>query len=122
MDRATADAEFNNQIQKYQTFQNLVTVPLSESQKAALTSFEYNLGSGIWKKNAMPIITAINNGDLAKAGQLMQSYNQAGGKFVQGLANRRAEEAQLLQQSGGQTTAPKEVSANAKSWVDAWDK
>jgi len=98
MDRATADAEFNNQIQKYQTFQNLVTVPLSESQKAALTSFEYNLGSGIWKKNAMPIITAINNGDLAKAGQLMQSYNQAGGKFVQGLANRRAEEAQLLQQ------------------------
>ena len=49
MDRATADAEFNNQIQKYQTFQNLVTVPLPESQKAALTSFEYNLGSGIWK-------------------------------------------------------------------------
>ena len=30
--------------------------------------------------------------------------------------------AKLLQQSGGQTTAPKEVSANAKSWVDAWDK
>ena len=25
-------------------------------------------------------------------------------------------------QSGGQTTAPKEVSANAKSWVDSWDK
>lgn len=25
-------------------------------------------------------------------------------------------------QSVGQTTAPKEVSANAKSWVDSWDK
>ena len=25
-------------------------------------------------------------------------------------------------QTGGQTTAPKEVSANAKSWVDSWDK
>ena len=47
----------------------------------------------------MPIITAINNGDLNKAGQLMQQYNKAGGKFVQGLANRRAEEAQLLMQS-----------------------
>lgn len=107
MDRATADAEFNNQIQKYQNFQNLVTVPLSESQKAALTSFEYNLGSGIWKKDAMPIITAINNGDLNKAGQLMQQYNTAGGKFVQGLANRRAEEAQLLQQGAtpAQSTA-----------------
>lgn len=78
MDRATADTEFDKQIQKYQNFQNLVTVPLSESQKAALTSFEYNLGGGIWKKDAMPIITAINNGDLNKAGQLMQQYNKAG--------------------------------------------
>ena len=25
-------------------------------------------------------------------------------------------------QSVGQTTEPKEVSANAKSWVDSWDK
>lgn len=116
IDRATADAEFNNQIQKYQTFQNLVTVPLSESQKAALTSFEYNLGSGIWKKDAMPIITAINNGDLNKAGQLMQQYNKAGGKFVQGLANRRAEEAQLLQQSGGQTT---QNTATARQYTDS---
>ena len=31
--------------------------------------------------------------------------------------------AKLLQQSQPtQTTAPKEVSANAKSWVDSWDK
>lgn len=103
MDRATADAEFDKQVQKYQNFQNLVTVPLSESQKAALTSFEYNLGSGIWKKDAMPIINAINNGDFAKAGQIMQQYNKAGGKVVQGLSNRRAEEAQLLQQ-GVQST------------------
>ena len=44
MDRATADAEFDKQVQRYQNYQNLVTVPLSESQKAALTSFEYNLG------------------------------------------------------------------------------
>lgn len=44
MDRATADSEFDKQVQRYQNFQNLVTVPLSESQKAALTSFEYNLG------------------------------------------------------------------------------
>lgn len=104
IDQATADAEFNNQIKRYQNFQNLVTVPLSESQKAALTSFEYNLGGGIWKKDAMPIITAINNGDLNKAGQLMQQYNKAGGKFVQGLANRRNEEAKLLMQSNTDST------------------
>ena len=31
--------------------------------------------------------------------------------------------AKLLQQAQPtQNTAPKEVSANAKSWVDAWDK
>ena len=33
----------------------------------------------------------------------MQQYNTAGGKFVQGLANRRAEEAQLLQQGATPT-------------------
>ena len=52
----------------------------------------------------MPIITAINNGDLNKAAQLMQQYNKAGGKFVQGLANRRAEEAKLLMQSNPDST------------------
>lgn len=52
----------------------------------------------------MPIITAINNGDLSKAGQLMQQYNKAGGKFVQGLANRRNEEAKLLMQSNTDST------------------
>ena len=52
----------------------------------------------------MPIITAINNGDFAKAGQIMQQYNKAGGKFVQGLANRRNEEAKMLMQSNTDST------------------
>ena len=34
----------------------------------------------------------------------MQKYVNAGGKFVQGLANRRAEEAKLLMNTGTQST------------------
>ena len=34
----------------------------------------------------------------------MQQYNKAGGKFVQGLANRRNEEAKLLMQSNADST------------------
>lgn len=48
MDRATADAEFPNQMKTYQNFKDLIKVPLSPQQEAALTSFEYNLGRNIW--------------------------------------------------------------------------
>ena len=88
------------------------------------------------EKNAMPIITPSTTSDLANAGQLMQKLQSSKWRSsVQGLANRRAEEAKLLQQWGGQdtqmntTTAPKDIAvynskvlggclgqANKESW------
>lgn len=61
MDINTANAQFDEKVGKYTNFKNFVKVPLSESQQAALNSFEYNLGSGIWEKDAMPIIDKINS-------------------------------------------------------------
>lgn len=99
MDRATADQEFTKQVAWYQTWSNYIDPSkLSEGQKTALTSFEYNLGKGIWEKNAMPILKYIESGDIAWAQKYMKQYVNAGGKFVQGLANRRNSEAELLGQ------------------------
>ena len=81
------------------TWHSLVKVPLSSSQQAALSSFEYNLGSGIWKKSAQNIIDKINVGDLVGAGNEMKKYNRAAGKVNSGLTSRRNEEASLLTQT-----------------------
>ena len=101
--QAQADVELQKQIARYQNFQNLVTVPLTNNQKTALTSFEYNLWSGIWTKSSwwgQEIIKAVNAGDMKKAGELMLQYNKANvnGKMtvLNGLTNRRTQEAALM--------------------------
>ena len=106
--REQADAEFAKQVGRYQNFKNLVNVQLSPQQEAALTSFEYNLGSGIWNKKtggAQWVIDAINSGDFQKAGDLMKQFNKAGGQVVQGLVNRRNDEANMMLQSSPTQTA-----------------
>ena len=75
---------------------NYITVPLSDSQKAALSSFEFNLWSWIRAKNAKPILDKINAGDLQGAGNLMKQYTTSKWQQLQGLVNRRNEEARLL--------------------------
>lgn len=96
MTREKADEMFATKVGQYTNFKNLVKVPLNANQEAALNSFEYNLGSGIWQKSAMPIIDKINAGDFAGAAEYMKKFVYAGGKRIQGLANRREEEASLL--------------------------
>ena len=59
--REQADTEFAKQVARYQNFKKFITTDLSPEQEAALTSFEFNLGSGIWQKNAMGILEAVNN-------------------------------------------------------------
>lgn len=86
---------------EYSNFKNKVTRQLSPNQEAALTSFEYNLGPGIWNKGSGPqIIAAVNRGDMQTAGQIMQKFNKAkvNGKLtpLNGLTARRQQEAQLL--------------------------
>lgn len=97
MDRWTADSLLQQEISQRQNFMNYITVPLSESQKAALSSFEFNLWSGIREKNAKPILDKINAGDLQGAGNLMKQYTTSKWQQLKGLVNRRNEEASLLQ-------------------------
>lgn len=90
-------------IQNYTTFEDKVSANLSPNQFAALTSFEYNLGSGVWQTpTGTDIINRINRGDYAGAARLMQQYNKSRNAQTGALetnrvlAQRRAREANLL--------------------------
>lgn len=94
--QAQADEYLPQKVAQYQNFKKFIAVPLTPAQESALTSFEYNLWPNIWKKDAMPIIEAINKWDIQSAGNYMKQYVNSGWQYVQWLANRRAYEAQLL--------------------------
>lgn len=100
--REEALTQLEKQLPKYQTFKDKVSVPLTEDQEAALTSFEYNLGSGIWDKGAKSILYAVNAGDFEFAKSQMMQYDKARdpktGKLKQipGLSARRGREATML--------------------------
>lgn len=105
IDQGTADQQFTKQLSGYQNWKSYIDPKkLSTEQQTALTSFEYNLGSNIWSKDAMPILTKLQSGDIAGAQKYMKQYTTAGGKFVQGLANRRDSEASLLSKKIDGTT------------------
>lgn len=97
-----ANEELQRQIPKYQTFKNKIKVDLTPEQETALTSFEYNLGSGIWEGSAKSIIYAINSGDYKHANNLMLQYDKAKDKvsgklrMLPGLSARRIREGKLL--------------------------
>ena len=90
-------------VNSYTSFANKVGNNISPNQFAALTSFEYNLGSNVWNQpSGQKIIKSINQGNFQQAGQLMQQFNKSRNPssgqlgFNKGLANRRRKEAELL--------------------------
>lgn len=115
MDRWTADNLLWQEISQRQNFMNYITVPLSDSQKAALSSFEFNLWSWIRAKNAKPILDKINAGDLQWAGNLMKQYTTSKWQQLQGLVNRRNEEARLLLDKT--TTTDKKLTPEKKTAI-----
>lgn len=72
-----------------------IKVPISDRTRASYLSFAYNVGSaGFCRSSALKLLNAGNERGSCDA--LMQ-WTRAGGKFVQGLQNRRvAERAQCL--------------------------
>lgn len=62
-------------------------------QLAAATSLAYNIGLGSYCKSTAD--RRFDAGDLKGGCAALKFWNRAGGKFIQGLANRRAEEYRL---------------------------
>lgn len=90
-------------VNNYTNFADRISTNLTPNQFAALTSFEYNLGPGVWNSTTgKQILTAINSGRYQEAGNLMLAYNKSRDPntgtlaYNSVLANRRKREASLL--------------------------
>ena len=70
-----------------------ITVPISQNQHAAFTSFAYNVGVPAFCKST--VVKKLNAGDYVGACNGMLAWSYAGGKYVQGLYNRRKVEQRL---------------------------
>jgi lysozyme len=73
----------------------IVKVPLSPFQRAALVSFCYNCG----EENLARLVNGrdrLNSGNYSSTPRIMQRYTKASGKTLQGLVSRREQEAKLF--------------------------
>ena len=81
-----------------------VHVPLTQNQFDALVSLTYNVGANGYSS----LLATLNRGDYADAQRMFGDYVHAGGHVLQGLVNRRAQEAALFGSAApsGSTSAP----------------
>jgi lysozyme len=91
----------------------LVQTPLNQQQFDALIAFMYNLGTNILTVGdpEQILLNYLNNGQLQEVPGEMKLYNKSGGEYVQGLQNRRCDEADLFETgdySGGDYYPPNE--------------
>jgi lysozyme len=77
---------------------DLVTVPLADHQRAALTSFVHNVGRGAFARSTL--LMHLNAGRLDSAAGEFTRWTKAGGVVLPGLVKRRAAEAALFRGGG----------------------
>lgn len=71
-----------------------ITAPINDNEWAAFLSLAYNIGpTGFARSSAL---RHFNNGDKARASKSILLWNKAGGRKLQGLVNRRADEQALF--------------------------
>jgi GH24 family phage-related lysozyme (muramidase) len=85
LDRDLKDAE--------QAVENLIKVPLTDNQFAALVSLVYNCGQAPLLKT---LGTKLNKGDYLGAAHEFSRWNRAGGIILKGLTRRREDERKLF--------------------------
>ena len=73
---------------------NSVTVPLSQGQIDALTSFVFNLGCSAFRNSSL--LRMLNAGHDDAAAQQFERWNRAGGHVLAGLTARREAERELF--------------------------
>ena len=79
-----------------------VKVHMSQGQYDALVSLAFNIGAKAFANST--VVRKLNAGDIRGAGDAFLMWTHAGGKFVQGLMNRRqSERAQFLAGTNAKT-------------------
>jgi lysozyme len=93
--QAQADAYFMTILNRFaQGVEDLLTVPVNENQFSALVSLAYNIGLSAFANSTLLDLVNQNPNDPAIRSQFMR-WVYAGGQVVQGLVNRRTDEANL---------------------------
>ncbi|SIS88687.1 lysozyme [Belliella pelovolcani] len=86
---------FNNIIKHFEEgVIKSIKVGLNHNQFSALVSFAYNVGLGNFKSSTLLKLVNKNPNDPLIRDQFLR-WNKAGGKVLNGLINRRKEEAEL---------------------------
>lgn len=79
---------------------DMVHVPITDNQAAALVSLGYNIGTGALRTSTL--MDRLNaRAPMVDVAACFASWVYAGGRFNQGLANRRAMEAALFLRADG---------------------
>ena len=96
---AEIKAEFLNQVKTYEDgVRQAVRAELTQSQFNACVSRCYNIGIAAFAKSS--VVRLINEKRYKAACAAFALWNKAGGRVVQGLANRRAAEQQEFFRDG----------------------
>ena len=95
---AQAKAYMADDLKKFESAVNsAVTVPINQNQFDALVSLTYNIGMGAFKESTL--LKKLNEADYKSASAQFAVWNKGGGKIMQGLVNRRAEERKLFEKA-----------------------
>jgi GH24 family phage-related lysozyme (muramidase) len=87
-----------------QSVRTYVKVDLNQNQFDALVSFVYNAGAANFGDSTM--LTLINKGKFEEAADEFDKWVYSGGKKVNGLVNRRADEKALFQKAASPAPTP----------------
>jgi lysozyme len=112
MSREEADRVMSEKTKKYaeSVDRSVTNKNITDEQKAALTSFAFNVGVGAFEKSSL--LKKVNAGDLEGAKAEFARWNKAGGKTNLTLVKRRAEEAEMFLPSEKGTTT--QIAVNTK--------
>ena len=86
---------YGDMLEADEAIDELVEVPLSENQRAALLSFIFNVGRNAFRGSTL--LKLLNRSDYVAAGSQFPRWNKASGVVLPGLVKRRAAERKLFE-------------------------
>ncbi|MBQ3642209.1 lysozyme [bacterium] len=92
--KADAEKLFAKDFYKHTEPLKYVTIPLSNNEKIALTSFIYNMGPNAFKKSTL--LKKLNEGNKKAAADEFDKWIYSKGEISNGLINRRRLEKELF--------------------------
>lgn len=89
--QAQADDRLAQDVERFMRgVKSLLKRPAADNQLGAMTSLAYNIGLGAFRGSTL--LRLFNSGETAGAAKQFDRWNRAGGRVLNGLTRRRADE------------------------------